>query len=253
MEDLIIKINRKTRQVDLNNVSYIGNDHENLQENLIFQFEDEFVNGQARLEYEINGTKNYIILEKVEETYQIPVKNVITIYQEKTLGKIQIQLVITEGTDEEETPVFKSNIFYLRCRPSINAVTEAPEGYELWIERANAILNQMDTIDIDLEETTTEAEIIITRKDGTQKTATIPKSGGVTDHSELTSLDYESFNDNLLDYPVYTRPEEFRGMRVPEVLLSGHHKNIEEYRSQEQVRLTKENRNDLSEGGSYDQ
>lgn len=67
------------------------------------------------------------------------------------------------------------------------------------------------------------------------------------------SLESESFNNNLLDYPVYTRPEEFRGMRVPEVLLSGHHKNIEEYRSQEQVRLTKENRNDLSEGGSYDQ
>ena len=44
------------------------------------------------------------------------------------------------------------------------------------------------------------------------------------------SLESESFNDNLLDYPVYTRPEEFRGMKVPEVLLSGHHKNIEKYR-----------------------
>ena len=41
------------------------------------------------------------------------------------------------------------------------------------------------------------------------------------------SLDSESFNDNLLDYPNYTRPEVFRGMKVPEVLLSGHHKNID--------------------------
>lgn len=66
------------------------------------------------------------------------------------------------------------------------------------------------------------------------------------------SLESESFNNDLLDYPVYTRPEEFRGMRVPEVLLSGHHKNIEEYRCQEQIRLTKENRSDLSKGGNYD-
>lgn len=59
------------------------------------------------------------------------------------------------------------------------------------------------------------------------------------------SLDSESFNDNLLDYPVYTRPEVFRGMKVPEVLLSGHHANIEKYRKEEQLRITKERRNDL--------
>ena len=62
------------------------------------------------------------------------------------------------------------------------------------------------------------------------------------------SLDSESFNDGLLDYPNYTRPEVFRGMRVPEVLLSGHHKNIEKYRMEEKIRLTKENRCDLSGG-----
>lgn len=62
------------------------------------------------------------------------------------------------------------------------------------------------------------------------------------------SLDSESFNDGLLDYPNYTRPEEFRGMRVPQVLLSGHHKNIEKYRQEEKVRLTNENRKDLTGG-----
>ena len=62
------------------------------------------------------------------------------------------------------------------------------------------------------------------------------------------SLDSESFNNGLLDYPNYTRPEVFRGMRVPEVLLSGHHKNIEKYRHEEQIRLTRENRNDLTGG-----
>ena len=62
------------------------------------------------------------------------------------------------------------------------------------------------------------------------------------------SLDSESFNDGFLDYPNYTRPEEFRGMRVPEVLLSGHHKNIEKYRQEEKIRLTRENRQDLTGG-----
>ena len=60
------------------------------------------------------------------------------------------------------------------------------------------------------------------------------------------SLEVESFNDGLMDYPNYTRPEEFRGMRVPEVLLSGHHKNIEKYREAERIKRTKEIRKDLT-------
>ena len=60
-----------------------------------------------------------------------------------------------------------------------------------------------------------------------------------------TSLEYESFNDNLLDYPVYTKPRVFRGMEVPEVLVSGDHKKINEYRENERKRITKEYREDL--------
>lgn len=60
-----------------------------------------------------------------------------------------------------------------------------------------------------------------------------------------TSLEYESFNDNLLDYPVYTKPREFRVMEVPEVLLNGNHKLINEYRESERKRITKEYRKDL--------
>ena len=60
-----------------------------------------------------------------------------------------------------------------------------------------------------------------------------------------TSLEDESFNNNLLDYPVYTKPRDFRGMKVPDVLLSGDHKKIEEYRKKEQQRLTEERRKDL--------
>ena len=57
----------------------------------------------------------------------------------------------------------------------------------------------------------------------------------------------DSFNNNLLDYPVYTKPAVYEGMEVPSVLLSGDHKKIEEYRNSERIRLTKENRPDLLE------
>lgn len=57
----------------------------------------------------------------------------------------------------------------------------------------------------------------------------------------------DSFNDNLLDYPVYTKPVNFRGMEVPAVLLSGHHKNIEKFRYEESLKRTKERRPDLLE------
>ena len=57
----------------------------------------------------------------------------------------------------------------------------------------------------------------------------------------------ESFNNNLLDYPVYTKPRIYEGMEVPEVLLSGNHEKINEYRKEEQIKKTKEKRPDLLE------
>lgn len=57
----------------------------------------------------------------------------------------------------------------------------------------------------------------------------------------------DSFNNNLLDYPVYTKPVDFRGMKVPDVLLSGHHANIEKYRKEEALKKTQERRPDLLE------
>lgn len=61
------------------------------------------------------------------------------------------------------------------------------------------------------------------------------------------SLEEESFRNGLLEYPHYTRPEIFRGMEVPEVLLSGHHKKIEEWRFMKSIEKTAKNRSDLME------
>lgn len=63
-------------------------------------------------------------------------------------------------------------------------------------------------------------------------------------HNDV-SAEFETFHDDLLEYPQYTRPEEFMGERVPDVLLSGHHKNIEVWRLERSMERTKERRPDL--------
>jgi len=59
------------------------------------------------------------------------------------------------------------------------------------------------------------------------------------------SLDNESFSNDLLEYPQYTRPEEFMGERVPEILLSGDHQKVDEWRRKESIKVTYERRPEL--------
>jgi tRNA (guanine37-N1)-methyltransferase len=66
------------------------------------------------------------------------------------------------------------------------------------------------------------------------------------------SVEEDSFFRGLLDYPHYTRPEELRGMRVPDILLSGHHENIRKWRKEQALRATAEKRPDLLEGAELD-
>jgi len=63
-----------------------------------------------------------------------------------------------------------------------------------------------------------------------------------------TSAENDSFSDGLLDCPQYTRPAEFRGMKVPDVLLNGHHAEIEKWRRQKALEKTKKVRMDLIMG-----
>ncbi len=68
---------------------------------------------------------------------------------------------------------------------------------------------------------------------------------GVLNNDE--SAQTESFSDGLLEYPQYTRPANYKGMEVPEVLLSGHHGNIEKWRREKSLERTKKYRPDLYE------
>ena len=65
-------------------------------------------------------------------------------------------------------------------------------------------------------------------------------------HNDV-SAEFESFQDNLLEYPQYTRPEEWHGKKVPPVLLSGHHVNIEKWRREQSIIRTAQRRPDLLE------
>ena len=59
------------------------------------------------------------------------------------------------------------------------------------------------------------------------------------------SIKEESFSQGLLEYPQYTRPEVFEGVKVPEILLSGHHENIDKWRKEQSIHITKKKRPDL--------
>ncbi|HEX3071766.1 MAG TPA: tRNA (guanosine(37)-N1)-methyltransferase TrmD [Thermoanaerobaculia bacterium] len=66
------------------------------------------------------------------------------------------------------------------------------------------------------------------------------------------SVEEDSFFRGLLDYPHYTRPEELRGMRVPEILMSGHHEKIRKWRKEQALRATLKKRPDLLDGAELD-
>jgi hypothetical protein len=185
MKQFEIKITKSTRYVDFENDNEkVGNVGENLQTMLVFSFTDEFVNGQARLEYTINGESQYVFMEKVGETYQTPVTS-----QLAQCGSVDLQLVITEGTDENEIPKFKSNVFYLPFGKSINAEVEQPEEYEEWIDIANTKLNEVDNLNIDMQDNV----VTITRKDGTQYSENVKGEKG--DKGDAGSIKFIIVNE----------------------------------------------------------
>lgn len=167
-----VLINKKTRAVingENGDLFRLGVDGENLQENIVFKFDDEFVDGTARIEITMqDNTKSYIMITKVDETYVMPVKSILT----KT-GLNKMQLVITQGTDDEEIPIFKSKMFSFFIAESINADTEQPEGYPQWIDKANTKLNEIDNFDIDAIKELNEATITITDRYGVEKSVQI--------------------------------------------------------------------------------
>lgn len=170
-----IEIERETGMVYLDK-TLLGRDKENLQEMLYFTFRDGIFNGTGRLEYKLpNGESHFVLLETNGIDYYLPIKNVLL-----ENGHIEMQFVLTESETEEGIPVFKSNIFTLYCKESINAVEEQPSDYELWIETANAKLAEIDdaieqtsNLDIDIEKVGHTTTITLTDKEGNTKSVNV--------------------------------------------------------------------------------
>lgn len=174
-KDITVYVNSKTSMVDLHS-SRLGISGENLQGNLIVKFDDEFVNGTAILEIQRNNEKYYLVMQKENESYYLPILS--SLLSETTT--IIMQIRITEGTDDESIPVWKSNKFYLKVEEAINAEIPIPQEYAEWIDIANAKLNEIDesiqevdNIDIDVSKVGNTATVIITKKDSTEKSVEI--------------------------------------------------------------------------------
>lgn len=185
MKDIKIKINKATRMVELSK-STIGNDGETLQSRFVFEFEDEFVNGQARLEYVINGETKYVFLDREGETYTTLVKSFLT-----KKGTIDMQLVILEGIEEENIPIFKSNMFYVYCNSSINAEIKEEEVSSDWFEKANTKLNQADNLNITTTQIQNGVQIDTTSKEGvTSSTEVVNGVDGKDGYTPVKGVDY---------------------------------------------------------------
>ena len=168
MKDIKIKIEKQTSKV-FPDGDILGISMENLQGSIICYF-DEFVDGVAWLEVQMpDETKGYFMMEKVDETYVLPIKSSLL----KESGLINMQFRITEGTNIEEIPVYKSNIFYCKVKEAINSITEIPEEYPQWIDMANIKLNEIDNLNISANKIEKVATITITKKDGTEQVTEI--------------------------------------------------------------------------------
>ena len=125
MNDIIIMVDKNAIAYKKCSFQKIGNEQQNLQNKLKFEFEDEVVEGQAWLEFEIDGVKKFTPMEKYEKGYQVDIKNCLL-----TSDKVLVDLKITQDEEPEGVPVFITNIVVFDVEDTINAKQEELEEYE---------------------------------------------------------------------------------------------------------------------------
>lgn len=190
-------------------------------------------------------------------------------------GKVEINLINfrdyspLNNNQVDDTPYGGGAGMVLRCEPIFNAIEDiktddsyiimlTPEGKTYKQEKAKELLNRKhiillcghyegfdERIKTLVDEEISIGDFILTGGE-IAATAIIDSVVRLID-GVITreSLDSESFNDNLLDYPTYTKPAEYKGMKVPDVLISGNHELINKWRQEEKIKKTKEKRPDL--------
>ena len=125
MNDIIIVVDKNAIAYKKCSFQKIGNEQQNLQNKLKFEFEDEVVEGQAWLEFEIDGVKKFTPMEKYEKGYQVDIKSSLL-----TGSQVSVDLKITQDEKPEGVPVFVTNIITFDVEDTINAKQEELEEYE---------------------------------------------------------------------------------------------------------------------------
>ena len=138
MNDVIINVNEKTGVAYKKYLNQkLGNQHQNLQNKLKFEFTDNIPKGIAWLEYEIDGNKNYALMEEYEKGYQIDINSCLLISDH-----VEVDIKITQDENPNGIPVFVSSIVKFEVERTINAEDEEPEQYPSWFDSANKVLNE---------------------------------------------------------------------------------------------------------------
>lgn len=125
MNDIIIMVDKNAIAYKKCSFQKLGNEQQNLQNKLKFEFEDEVVEGQAWLEFEIDGVKKYTPMEQYEKGYQIDIKSCLL-----TSSQVSVDLKITQDENPEGIPVFVTNIIEFEVENTIDAKEEELEDYE---------------------------------------------------------------------------------------------------------------------------
>lgn len=131
-----IKISTSTRKILNKTKRTLGMKGENLQEVLLFDL-DKKIEGNAIVEIELpDGAQSFVELTETEEGYELPVKSVLT----EQVGFVKFQLRILQNKVE----VFKSEIFELEVKESLNAIYEEPEEYPTWLDKLEDLQTELN-------------------------------------------------------------------------------------------------------------
>lgn len=131
-----IKISANTRKVLNKTKEILGIQGENMKDVLFFALSEK-IDGTAVVEIELpNGVQSFVELIKVEDGYELPVKSVLT----EQAGFVKFQLRILQNKVE----VFKSEIFELEVKESLNAIYEAPEEYPTWLDKLEDLQTELN-------------------------------------------------------------------------------------------------------------
>lgn len=137
MKDVIFTINANTRKV-AKTKDFIGINGEHLQNNIIVDFSDEFINGYGYLEVD-NGTKYLLTMTKVDNHYVLPIRSSLL----AVVGKLYCQVRVDVPVDASTMAVFKSEIFDIPVLEALNAEGTIPEDYPTWVEEADLKLAEL--------------------------------------------------------------------------------------------------------------